>query len=308
MSALQRFIKEAEKEGRAIGHFNISDSVTLKAIAEAALEISNQLNIKIPVILGTSEGERNFIGPRQAAALIKSYREELALPIFLNADHTHSLEKVKEAALAGYDAILFDPSSNFLKRGAGAGKLSLEENIKQTKTVVDYVKSINPEILLEGEIGYIGAASEILKELPPGAAIQPAELTTPEEAKRFIKETGVELLAPAVGNVHGIIKGGNPKLDIQRLAAIKKAVDIPLVLHGGSGISGEEFVAAIKAGISIIHINTEIRWAWRKGLEQGLRDNPEEIAPYKIYPSAVEEIKKIVAARLKLFTTLKTQG
>ncbi len=293
MQSLRQAIEGAEKDHIAIGHFNISDSVALKAIVEAVLEISKYQNTEIPVIIGTSEGERDFIGPKQAAALVKSYREEHNFPIFLNADHTHSLEKVKEAVLAGYDAILFD-----------AGRLSLEENIKQTKEVVDYVKSINPEILVEGEIGYIGSSSEILKELPADAAIQPEDLTTPDEAMKFVKETGVDLLAPAVGNVHGIIKGGNPRLDILRIAAIKKAVGVPLVLHGGSGIADEDFVAAIKAGISIIHINTEIRAAWRKGLEQGLKNNPEEVAPYKIYPPAVEEIKKVVSERMRLFTKL----
>jgi fructose-bisphosphate aldolase class II len=306
MLGLKQFIQEAEKERVAIGHFNISDSVALKAIVEAVLEISKYQNLKIPVIIGTSEGERDFMGPKQAMALVKSYRaapfggeplptgrEEYNFPIFLNADHTHSLEKIKEAVLTGYDAILFDGS-----------KLSLEENIKQTKEVVDYVKSINPEILVEGEIGYIGSSSEILKELPADAAIRPEDLTTPDEAMEFVKETGVDLLAPAVGNVHGIIKGGNPRLDILRIAAIKKAVDIPLVLHGGSGILDEDFVAAIKAGISIIHINTEIRLAWRKGLEQRLKNNPNEVAPYKIYPAAVEAIKKIVRERMRLFTNL----
>ncbi|MCL4437423.1 class II fructose-bisphosphate aldolase, partial [Patescibacteria group bacterium] len=217
-------------------------------------------------------------------------------PIFLNADHTHSFEKIKEAFDAGYDALLFD-----------GGKLPFEENIKQTKQVVDYVKSKNPEIVVEGELGYIGGSSEILDKLPEGAAIESKDFTTPEEAERFVEETGVDLLAPAVGNIHGMVLGGNePTLDIQRISEIKKAIgDTGIVLHGGSGTSDADFTNAIAAGISIIHINTEIRLAWRKGLEKYLTDYPKEIAPYKIFPGAVEEIKGVVFRRLKLFNNLK---
>ncbi|MCL5733761.1 MAG: class II fructose-bisphosphate aldolase, partial [Patescibacteria group bacterium] len=123
----------------------------------------------------------------------------------------------------------------------------------------------------------------------------------------FVEETGVDLLAPAVGNIHGMVLGGNePTLDIQRISEIKKAIgDTGIVLHGGSGTSDADFTNAIAAGISIIHINTEIRLAWRKGLEKYLTDYPKEIAPYKIFPGAVEEIKGVVFRRLKLFNNLK---
>lgn len=297
MKTLREIIKEADAKKIAVGHFNISDLAALKTIFETAHEANT------PVIIGTSEGEREFVGPKQAAALVKSLRaappgseprpngrEEY--PIFLNADHTRSFEKVKEALEAGYDAILFDGS-----------KLPLEENIKQTKEVVDYVKSVRPKILVEGEIGYIGSSSEILKEIPAGAALKPEELTTPEEAKEFVEKTGVDLLAPAVGNIHGIVvqPGFKEKLDIDRIKAIKKAVAVPLVLHGGSGLSDDDFRAAIKAGISIIHINTEIRQAWRHGVEEGLKKNPDEIAPYKIYVQAMEEMKKVIAKKIAIF-------
>ncbi len=329
MKDLKEIIKEAGENKITIGHFNISDIAGLKAIFEATR------NLNLPVIIGVSEGERDFIGVRQVAALIKSLREEYDYPIFLNADHTHSLEKIKEAVEAGFDAVLFDPFDATQGRGS---KLPLEENMRQTKEVVEYVKSVNPNILVEGELGYIGAGSVILKEIPKDAAIKPEDLTKPEEAARFVKETGVDLLAPAVGNLHGMLLASartqinadtkqinadnisdnqrnyqresasmmymNPSLDIQRIRDIKKAVKIPLVLHGGSGIKNEDFKAAIEAGISIIHINTELRLAWRQGLEKSLRDNPEEITPYKLLPTAVEEIKKVVDKRLRLFNKL----
>ena len=144
----------------------------------------------------------------------------------------------------------------------------------------------------------------MMKEKPEGI-----ELTTPEEAARFVKETNVDILAPAVGNMHGLteqmVNGLSEKLlDIERIKAIKDAVKIPLTLHGGSGTADKDFVAAIKAGINIIHINTEIRVAWRRGIEEGLKKSPNEVAPYKILPPAYEAVKKIVLERLKLFNGL----
>lgn len=294
MPKLIDIVREAENKKLAVAHFNISDTAGLKAIFEAAREISEYRNIETPVIIGTSEGEAQFLGRRQAAALIKSLRDEYNFPIFLNSDHTRSLDEVKKAVEAGYDAILFD-----------AGNLSLQENIKKTKEAVQYIKLKNPEILVEGELGYIGASSKILKEIPQGAAVRPEDLTKPEEAEIFVKETGVDLLAPAVGNLHGILSGAsNLRLDVSRIREIKSAVKIPLVLHGGSGVSDKDFLEAMEAGVSIIHINTELRLAWRRGLEEGLRKNPEEIAPYKILSEAFEEMKKIAYNRLKLFNRI----
>lgn len=287
MKKLIDFIKEAEEKKIAIGHFNVSDIAGLKAVFETA----HQLNV--PVIIGVSEGEREFIGARQISALVKSLREQYNFPIFLNADHTYSLEKLKEAVEAGYDSAVFDGS-----------KLPFEENIKKTKEAVGLAKSINKDFLVEGETGYIGSGSVILKEIPEGAAISSEDFTKPEDAARFVKETGVDLFAPAVGNIHGIIAGGNPRLDIKRIEEIKKFAGVPLVLHGGSGIKDEDFLSAINAGISIIHINTELRIAWRKGMDLAMKQNPEEIVPYKVMPSAVEEIRKVVVQRLKLFNRL----
>lgn len=286
MKTLKEIINEAGAKGVAVGHFNISDLAALEAIFETARGLG------VPVIIGTSEGEREFIGVRQAVALVKSFRDQYDFPIFLNADHTHSLEKIKEAVEAGYDAVLFD-----------GGKLAFEENIKQTKEAVDWVRLANPNILIEGEIGYIGSSSQILKEVPAGAALKPEDLTSPEQAKEFVEKTGVDLLAPAVGNIHGIVvqPGFVEKLDIERIGAIKEVAGVPLVLHGGSGLREEDFRAAIKAGISIVHINTEIRQAWRHGMEEGLAKNPDEVAPYKISISSVEEMKKIIKRKLEIF-------
>jgi fructose-bisphosphate aldolase class II len=284
MLTLREAVREAAAKNVAVGHFNISDLAGLKAIFEAATEL------KVPVIIGTSEGEREFIGPKQAVALVRSLREEYDYPIFINADHTHSFEKVQEAAAAGYDSIIVD-----------FAKLSLEENIRETKKAVDYVRSVDPNIIVEGELGYIGTSSEVMKDLPEGAAIDPADFTSVEDAVRFVKETGVDFFAPAVGNIHGMFENASkPRLDAKRVADIKEAVGVPLVLHGGSGDLDEDFVAAIKAGISIVHINTEIRRAWKSGMEEGMK--LPTVAPYKVLAPAMQAVKVIVKKRLGLFS------
>src|SRR5215471_12059145 len=253
MSVLREVLQEAEKKHVAIGHFNFSELVVLKAAAEAAGEL------RVPVVMGVSESEREFLGVKQAAALIRSFREETAQKIFLNADHTHSLQRAEEAARAGFDMIVFDASEK-----------PLEQNVSETRRGVEAVKSIHPEILVEGEVGYVGSGSEIHEKRPDNI-----RLTEPEEAREFVAETKVDLLSPSVGTTHGMlasmIRGTEHKrLDIQRIVAIKKLVDVPLTLHGGSGTDNDDFRKAIQAGISMIHINTELRVAWRSGLEQAL--------------------------------------
>ena len=286
MQTLRELIAEAEGRKVALGHFNISDSEGLWGVFNAARKLS------LPVIIGTSEGERDFLGARQAAALVKSLREEFDYPVFLNADHTYSFEKVKEAVDAGYDAVIFD----------GTGLL-FEENIKITKECVAYAKGKNPNILVEAELGFIGKSSKILDAVPEGAQITEEHMTKPEEAAKFVKETGVDLLAPAVGNLHGMLRHGtNPRLNIERVSRIREAAVVPLVLHGGSGTSDEDFAAAIAAGVAIVHINTEIRLAYRKAVQLFLQENPDEIAPYKFMKGAVQEVEKVVEARLRLFS------
>jgi fructose-bisphosphate aldolase class II len=271
MPDLREVLQQTQQRGVAIGHFNISDLVLLKAVV--------------------AQGERDFMGVHEIAALVKSLREESGVPIFLNADHTHSLAKAEEAAKAGFDAVVFDLSA-----------LPLEENVRQTKEAVASLKSIHPSILIEGEIGDIGTGSEIHEttiDVSKG-------LTTPEEAKQFVVATGIDILAPAVGNMHGMsgsmVRGETRKhLDIKRIAEIKKATGMPLTLHGGSGTDDEDFRKAIAAGINIVHINTELRVAWRESLEASLAKKPGEVVPYKILPPVIEAVKEVALSRLRLF-------
>lgn len=288
MKNLKQAIEESSKNKIAIGHFNISNIEDFWAVFNAAKELG------VPVIIGASEGERQFFGTKQIAILVKGLREEFAFPIFCNADHCHSFENFKEAVDAGFDAAIID----------GSKLSSVDDNMQVTRKCVEYAKSINPDFVIEGEMGYIGGSSKMLDEIPEGVALGEM-MTTPEEAKRFVEETGVDLFSPAVGNIHGMLKGmANPALDIDRVRAIKEAISIPMVLHGGSGVSDQDFVAAIEAGVSIVHINTEIRLAYREALEKSLKDSPEEIAPYKIMEPVVENIQEVVKRRLALFNKI----
>ena len=282
-TTLRDVLSRLQTEGAALGHFNVADDVLLKAVVAAAADT------KLPVLVGASEGEREFFGVRQLAAMVKSLRQESDVPIFLNADHTHSLAKAVEAANAGFDSVGVDFSA-----------LPFDQNVRQTKETVEAIKAVNPAILAEGEIGDIGTGSEI-KETAQGG-----KLSTPEEARQFVEATGIDILAPAVGNMHGMLKSmvqGKAKkhLDLERIAQVKQAAGTFLTLHGGSGTDDEHFRKAIAAGINIIHINTELRVAWRESLDKSLARDSNEVVPYKILRPVIDSVKQVVSSRLKLF-------
>lgn len=280
-------IKNSEEKKVAIGHFNISNLEGFWAVANAAKAL------ELPVIIGVSEGERDFIGVKQIKILVDSLQED-GLPIYLNADHSYSEERVKEVVDLDFDSAIID----------GAEK-PLEENIKMTRKCVDYKKSINSNTLIEAELGFIGKSSKLLDALPEGVEISEDSMTTPEEARDFVQSTGVDLFAPAVGNVHGMVKtGAEPKLDIMRIRKIRETCGVPLVLHGASGNSDEDIRAAIEAGISVIHINTEVRLAFKQGLQKYLLENPEELAPYKYLKAARLSMQSVVEKKLRLFNNL----
>ncbi len=283
MKTLKEYIEEADKQGVAIGHFNISDSEGLKAVVESATELG------VPVIIGVSEKERSFLGVAEIRVLVQAERDK-GLPVFLNADHTYSIEASKEAVDNTFDAVIID----------GAEK-PFFENVMMTMEVVKYAREKAPEMLVEGELGFIGSGSLVRDEIPDG--VSEATQTTPEDAKKFVEETGVDLFAPSVGNVHGLVRSGEPKLNIERIKEINAVVGVPLVLHGASGNTDEEVSASIDAGIRIVHINTELRVAYKKGIEKGL--SSDEVAPYKFMAEGVAEMKKIVTAKLKVFNKIK---
>src|SRR3989339_640527 len=280
-------LKLAQQNKYAIGAFNFSTAEVLKAIVAEAKELNS------PIIVATSENEAEFFGMREAAALVDAWRHGSKLPIILNLDHGKNLATIKKAIAAGYNAIHFDGSS-----------LNYEENIKQTKAVVDYVREVEEtfdrEIIVEGELGYLRGASVVHTET---LEIKPEDLTRPEQAKEFIEKTGVDSLAIVIGNAHGVFAVGEERLNLERLTQIKEAVDdkVFLVLRGGSGIPAEDVKKAIAAGIVKVNINTEIRVAYKEGLEEELKNKPDETTPYKILEPSFEATKKVTGEKIELF-------
>lgn len=277
-------ILDAQKNGRALGHFNISNLEMFWGVVRAAQKQH------VPVIIGVSEGERAFMGLPEVIALVKSLGGGYP-GVFVNADHTYTSENVREAIDAGCDSVIAD-----------GAKLSRAENVAFTKEAVAYAHASGNNVLIEGELGYIGQGSEVVAVLPEGAAVTSAMMTSPEDAAVFVKETNVGLFAPAVGNIHGIVRSGSPNLDIPRIKAIKDAVGVPLVLHGGSGTSDDDLRAAIGAGISVIHISTDLRVAYKTALEKSLERSGDDIAPYRLLQPAVEAVGRVVERYLTLFS------
>jgi fructose-bisphosphate aldolase class II len=249
-----------------------------------------------PVIIGASEGEREYIGVEMLRKMVDQMKTEYSVQIYLNADHTYTFEKVVEVVLAGYDSVIVD-----------GAKLDYEENIKLVKMCTDWVRAYEKEnnckVLVEAELGYIGQSSSLNESLPAGVSEE--NLTTVDQAIDFVTRTGIDMFAPAVGNVHGmLVNAKEPDLNIQRIKDLRQALpNTPFVLHGASGNSDEDLVNSIDAGVSIIHINTEIRKAFTDGVRSYLNDekNQKEIAPYKYGKVGQEEMKKVVQAKMELY-------
>ena len=283
---LTEIFKKALDGGYAIGQFNVSNLEQIRAICEVAKALQS------PLILGTSEGERKFIGLKQITAIAKVWQEETGLPIIVNADHSRSFETAKTAYDAGYTGIHFDGS-----------EFPYEENLKITKRVVEYVKSKNPDVIVEGELGRVRGSSEVHNE---AIVLRESDFTDPDLAMQFIKESGVDSLAISYGNIHGVFGGkleGSEKLDIERLKDIREKAGAFLVLHGGSGISAIDVKESIKNGIVKVNINTELRVAYVNTLREFLNKS-EETTPYKIWPAVIEAVKKVVEEKMRLFGSI----
>lgn len=283
MESLEYYLAKSIKERWAVPHFNISDLATLRGAALAAQKL------KSPVMIGTSEGERAFIGLGAAVAIIPMIAKEFGVPLFLNADHSFSVETATKAMDSGYSSVHIDLS-----------KKPWQENITGVTQIVTYAKTRSQPISIEGEAGFLVTdSSKIYKE---AIEIPPESLTTPEQAKEFVETTGVDRFAPAVGTLHGI--AANRKIiDIERIKEIRGAVgnEITLVLHGGSGTDDSQLKAAIEAGINCIHINTELRVAYSKALRLFLEQNEEETTPYKILEPAVQAVAQKVVEKIRVF-------
>lgn len=281
--ALRQYIKIANENQKAIGHFNFSTYDVAHSIIYAGKEMN------VPVILGLSEGERDFVGIPQAAAFVKAIRENVYDKVFLNADHTYSYERVVEAVEAGFDMVIYD----------GAGK-EIKENIELAKKCKEFIDDFNTannkDVIFECELGYIGTSSKVMTELPQGLV-----MTTAGDAKIFSDEVKPDCLAPAIGNVHGMLKDmPDPNLDEKRCGEIYNETKLPLVLHGASGNSKEDIQACIKNGVAIVHVNTEIRVSYKNALKKYVVES-EEVAPYKYMKSVQDAVKETVKEKLRIF-------
>ena len=286
---LKEILSRAGKEKWATGHFNFSELDQARAIVEVCAEMRS------PAILGTSEGERAHVGLHEAVAIRDAFRKDFAVPVFLNADHTKSAAAAKEAIDAGYDSVHIDLSV-----------LPYEENVAGTKEIVEYarqkesrIKNKESRINIEGELGYLRGESKIQQEK---IEVKKEDYTDPAQAADFVSRTGVDRLAIAVGNIHGISLD-EPALDIERIRAIRAVVPerVALVRHAGSGIPDSQIRAAIAAGIANIHINTDIRVAYVRELKKTLAADMDEAAMYKLDASASAAMKEIVKQKLTLF-------
>jgi fructose-bisphosphate aldolase, class II len=273
------YLEKAKKEGWALPQFNFSTPEQLKGMVEAAQQQH------APLLLGTSEGEAAFLGVSQAVALVESYKKETGLPVFLNFDHGKSIESVKKAIDAGYDAVHIDASGYVF-----------EESIKVVKKVVQLARKKGVSVV-EGEFQEVPGGHSVLHKAPLNKGV----MTDPAKAKEFVRKTGVNSVAVLVGSVHGIVQQGNPGLDLERLQKIQKQVQCFLVLHGGSGTPQRDLLQAVKLGVVKVNVNTELRIAFAKALHSSLLKNPEEIVPYKLLAGVVEETRRVTEQKMKFF-------
>lgn len=270
-----RMIENAQREGYAIAAFNIHNLETIQAVVEAAWEEQS------PLIIQTTPGTLKHAGISYVVACVKTAAELYDIPIALHLDHCESFETIMQCIRAGYTSVMIDGS-----------RLPYHENIAAVKRVVDIAKTV--DVAVEGEIGRIGGTEDHMTVDQREAA-----LTIPEEAQDFAKVTGVDTLAVAIGTAHGLYKG-EPKLDFERLSAIKEKVEIPLVLHGASGVDDKDIKETIRRGICKINIATELKIAMAQAIQDVFTDNPEENDPRRYMGKAKEAVKGIARKKIQL--------
>ena len=269
-------VLEKAKEGKyAVPHFNINNLEWTRFILE---ECEKE---KSPVILGVSEGAKKYmVGFHTVTEMVKAMVEELQItvPVVLHLDHGSSVASCKEAIDAGFTSVMID-----------ASKYSVEENIQMTKEVVEYAHQKN--VTVEAEIGHVGGEED-------GVADELAYAKV-EDAVRLAKETGIDSLAPALGSVHGIYKG-EPKLDFQRMMEIKEKTNLPLVLHGGSGIPDKLIKKSVTCGICKLNINTDLQIVWAKAVRSFLDENQSVYDPRKVIKAGEQAIKDKIDEKIHL--------
>ncbi|NLX69939.1 MAG: class II fructose-1,6-bisphosphate aldolase [Clostridiales bacterium] len=269
------FIQKAREKGVAIAAFNVHNLETIQAVAEGAAEE------RAPVIIQTTPGTLKHAGVEYIAACVKVASEKHDIPIALHVDHCPSYNTIVQCIRNGYTSVMIDGSM-----------LPYEENVALVKKVVELAHSVG--IAVEAELGRIGGTEDdiTLDE-------REATFTVPEEARDFVEATGVDTLAVAIGTAHGVYKW-EPKLDFKRLAEIRELVDVPLVLHGASGVDDESIKKAITGGICKINIATELKIPMAEAIQEVFRAKPDENDPRKYMGPAKEAVKEVVRKKIRL--------
>jgi tagatose 1,6-diphosphate aldolase GatY/KbaY len=267
---------EAAKKGYAVGAFNVTDLLQFEAVIDAAVET------KSPVIVQTSVKPSQFLGRDVLVAIYRTLAEKAPVPVVLHLDHCTEIDYCKKCADAGYTNIMID-----------ASKQAFEENIRQTKEVVDYCHSVG-NISVEGELGTVGGVEDQIK-----VAEDEAQLANPQQSVEFVERTGVDIFAPAIGTAHGVYKTKNPKIDFERLATIHKmlnggGIKTPLVVHGGTGLPEDYIKKLLAAGGAKFNVSTELKHTLIDTKYDYITAHRDEYDPGKIDKAAREATKKAV--------------
>lgn len=280
----RHLMQRSRSQKFAVGAFNIDNQETLIAVCKAAA------NLRSPVLVELSHGEVEAMGLENVRDMVDNYRDEYGIEMYINLDHSPTVEDCKRAIDEGYEFIHIDISQ-------ANHDASDEEIIAKTKEVVEYAKFTGA--LVESEPHYFGGSSNVHEEEIDYEEIKKT-FSTPEGTKAFVEATGIDTFAAAVGNLHG--KYPVPKvLDLELLRQIREAIDCQISLHGGSGTPLHFFEEAAKIGVSKININSDMRYAFRTTLEKVLAENPKEYAVVKLMPQVYESVQAVVEEKIKGF-------
>ena len=267
----KEMLLKAQEGNYAVGAFNVENMEMVMAVIAAAEELN------APVIMQTTPSTVKYAGLDYYLANVATAAKNAKVPVAMHLDHGSSFSLAMQALRQGYTSIMIDGSHSVF-----------EENIAITKSVVDACKPSN--IPVEAELGKVGGKEDDLDD---------GGYTDPKEALEFVQKTGVNSLAVAIGTAHGVYKG-EPKLDLDRLVEIRKIVDVPLVLHGASGLSEEAVKESIKRGICKVNFATELRIAYTDGVKELLEEKPETIDPKKYGLVGIEKVKELVKNRMMM--------
>ncbi len=272
----KELLQRAFEEHYAIGAFNANNMEQVQAIVEAAQEE------RAPVILQVSQGAIRYAGLEMAAGMVKIIASQVDIPVVLHLDHGTSFEQNILCLRAGFTSLMFDGS-----------KLPFEENVAITRKVCEVAHAVG--IPVEAELGQV---LQVTDKVTPEEVER--AMTDPDQAAEFIRLTGADSLAVAIGSIHAM-REQEATLDIDRLKAIRKKVNIPLVLHGSSGVKNESILEAIENGISKINVATYLNQAFVRGLREGLEKMPDEVDPRKFLAISREYVKEAVREKIRLF-------